>query len=317
MPRSKMTRRAGIATAIGMAFGLLSGTASELTISTINSTTGIENTLTNALLSPGGGVSIVPGSVTYQGTNTATLQQSGTYSGFNLAPSSGSTPTLTLGNGIFLTSGNANIPLTNTINNFSSETGSGSNALLSTLSGTNTNDANVLSFNFNVAAGQTSVSAQFVFGTDEFPTQDITDIFGFFVDGTNFAKFGNGNLISNTPGNPTNFIDNRVDNSRYAIEYNGLTQVFTVTGILGTPNAGGSHTLTIGIADTDDTIFDSGVFVTSLTAGSATGGGGIVDTPPPPVGAIPEPETYALMLVGLAVLGGVAKRRGQRGRRSC
>jgi len=31
---------------------------------------------------------------------------------------------------------------------------------------------------------------------------------------------------------------------------------------------------------------------------------------------VPEPETYALMLAGLAVLGGVAKRRGQHGRRS-
>lgn len=36
------------------------------------------------------------------------------------------------------------------------------------------------------------------------------------------------------------------------------------------------------------------------------------DTPAPPVAAIPEPETYALMLMGLAAIGLVARRRGRR-----
>jgi len=113
----------------------------------------------------------------------------GTYTGFNLAPSSGSTPTLALPDGIVLTSGSANLPLTNTTNQFNPVfPASGSNALLGALSASAggtaaTNDANVISFDFTVAAGMTSVSAQFVFGTDEFPTQSVTDIFGFFVDG--------------------------------------------------------------------------------------------------------------------------------------
>ena len=311
MPKSAATTRTMVAVAASLAFGLASSNASALTISTINTTTGIETVLTNALLASGSGVTVVGGSATYQGTNSADLQQSGTYTGFSLAPSSGSTPTLSLANGIFLTSGNANIPLTNTVNKFDASSGSGANAQLGALSlsaggDPDTFDANVLSFNFNVAAGQTSVSAQFVFGTDEFPTQSVTDIFGFFVDGVNFAKFASGELISNTSGNPTNFIGNPVGGGLYGIEYNGLTQVFTVTGILGAGNLDGSHTLTVGVADTSDSIYDSGVFITSLTTGTSTGGGGI-DVPP----AIPEPETYALMLVGLAVLGGVVRRKKQ------
>ena len=310
MSKSPTITRATLAAAVATALAVASGTASALTIAPINSTAGIENALTSALLSPGGGVSIVAGSVTYQGTNNANLQQSGTYSGFSLAPSSGTTPTLALGNGIVLTSGRANVPLSNTQNETTVATASGSNSALTALSGTGTNDANVLSFNFNVAAGLTSVSAQFVFGTEEFPTQTVTDIFGFFVDGVNYAKFSSGELISNTPGNPTNFIANPVGGGLYGIEYNGLTQVFTVTGILGTANADGSHTLTIGVADTSDTRFDSSVFISALTAGASTGGGGIGNEPTIP--AIPEPETYALMLAGLGMLGAVAKRRKPR-----
>ena len=307
MNKSSITVKTLVATAASTLVALASSGASAQTITTINSTAGIANTLTNAVLAGSSGINVVAGSGTYQGTNTATFQQSATYTGFNLAPTSGSSPTLALANGIFLTSGNANLPNTNTLNQFTGNSGSGANAQLGALSasagGTSvTNDANVLSFNFNVAAGITSVSAQFVFGTDEFPTQSVTDIFGFFVDGVNFAKFGNGQLISNTPGNPTNFISNPVGAGLYGIEYNGLTQVFTVTGILGAGNSDGSHTITIGIADTADTIFDSGVFVASLQAGTATGGGGIVP-------GIPEPETYALMLAGLAAVGFVARRR--------
>ena len=307
MNKSSIATKRLVATAASTLLALASSNVSALTISTINSTTGIANTLTSAVLAASSGINVVAGSGNYQGTNTASFQQSATYTGFNLAPSSGSSPTLTLANGIFLTSGNANVPNINTLNQFSGNSGSGANAQLGALSASaggtlNTNDANVLSFNFNVAAGITSVSAQFVFGTDEFPTQSVTDILGFFVDGVNYAKFSNGQLISNTAGNPTNFISNPVGAGLYGIEYNGLTQVFTVNGILGAGNADGSHTLTIGIADTSDTIFDSGVFVASLKAGTATGGGGIVP-------GVPEPETYAMMLAGLAAVGAAARRR--------
>lgn len=261
-------------------------------------------TLSAAVLGAGSGITIVGGSETYQGN--AAVGQSGTYTGFNLAPSSGSTPTLVLPDGIVLTSGSANLPLTNTTNQFNPVfPASGANALLGALSasagGTSvTNDANVISFDFTVAAGMTSVSAQFVFGTDEFPTQSVTDIFGFFVDGVNYAKFSSGELISNTPGNPTNFILNPVGSGLYGIEYNGLTQAFTVVGLLDTNLA--THTITFGVADTSDTIFDSGVFIAGLTAGTATGGG----INPNPT---PEPASLALLGIGLVGLGAMRRRK--------
>src|SRR5688572_17798133 len=107
-----------LALAAAAVCGLTSQAALALVIAPINSASGIETTLTNALLAPSSGISIVGGSITYQGINTASIQQSGTYSGFNLAPSTGATPTLSLANGILLTSGSAALPLTNTTNQF-------------------------------------------------------------------------------------------------------------------------------------------------------------------------------------------------------
>ena len=117
MNKSSIMIKTLIATAASTLVALASGGVSAQTITTINSTSGIAQTLTNAVLAAGSGINVVAGSGTYQGTNTTSFQQSATYTGFNLAPSSGSSPTLTLANGILLTSGNANLPNTNTQSN--------------------------------------------------------------------------------------------------------------------------------------------------------------------------------------------------------
>jgi hypothetical protein len=271
------------------------GTASALTVTETNNVA----VLNGALLAPGSGIN-----VNTSGLLSGSVQQQGTFTGFTLAPSSGATPTLTLGDGVVLTSGKAATPLTNTVNQYNPIfPGSGSYAPLSALAGTGTNDANVLSYAFTLDAGLNALQMQFVFGTDEFPTQSVTDIFGFFVDGVNFAEFPGGELISNTPGNPTNFILNPVGSGLYGIEYNGLTNVFTVTGLLDGSLA--EHTLNIAIADTSDSIFDSGVYLAGLKGVSSAGGGGIGDPGTP----VPEPATLAIL--GMGLLGLAAIRRSQ------
>jgi len=262
-----------------------------------------------ALLAPDSGITIV-GPITFVG-RVGTIDadytaQSATYSDFALAPSSGSSPTLVLPDGILLTTGSAQVANANINDAISVSPGTGGDPLLTTLSGFETFDANILSFDFTTVAGANAITAKFVFGTDEFPDQLVTDIFGFFVDGVNYARFPGGELISNTPGNPSNFISNPVGSGLYTIEYDGLTPVFTVVGLLDPSRT--IHTLTIGIADTFDTAFDSGVFIGGLAAVTTTNGGGI----DPGIPGVPDTGS-TLGLLTLAALGlGVLQRKRSR-----
>ena len=282
-----------------VAAALTATSAEALTINPVNGA-GAGTALLNAVLAPSSGINVVGGTLNFTGKTDAGKEQSATYTGFTLTPSSGSGATITNPDGILLTSGNANLPTTNTVNNFSNnlvQPGTGSNTLLSTLSGKITHDQNFISFDFTLAdPSQNAVSANFVFASDEFPFEPVTDIFGFFVDNVNYAFFPGGALVSNIlqanfQKNPTPTLIDPAP-SPYPIEYNGLTTSLFVQGILKTNLT--IHTLTIAIADTDDSIFDSGVFIGGLKGGTGNGGG-IIDPP-----TVPEPSALAIMGLGLA-----------------
>lgn len=72
----------------------------------------------------------------------------------------------------------------------------------------------------------------------------------------------------------------------------------------------GNYILEFGVTNWDDEAWDSGLAFNSVTIGTGLGGDDVeIDDDSRHVGAIPEPETYAMMLAGLGVLGLVARRR--------
>mgnify|MGYP003122535543 CR=1 FL=1 len=278
------------------AVAMSASAASALSVTGFDPATDPTGVVTNALLASGSGINIVSGSESYVGA----AGQGGTFSGLSLTSASGN-PTLGMSSGILLTSGTAAaLPQTNTASNFTVETGSGSDADLSALvGGGNVNDVNFLSFSFTVDSGN-AVTADFIFGSDEFPDQSVTDVFGIFVDGVNYAFFEDGSLVSFVTGeNASQF----VANNDYAIEYDGLSRRLTFTGLLDADLT--EHTIKIAIGDTSDNAFDSGVFVSGLQAiTTASETGGVT----PGVGAaVPIPAS--LPLLGAAVAGFAAFRR--------
>lgn len=283
--------------AAGMALAMVGTSAHALVVSPTDDAAA----LSAALLAPSSGITISAGSETLIGS---TVQQ-GTYTDFNLSSTQAGMPTLSMPDGVVLTSGDANFSTTtNTTNSYSINSGTGAYQPLvdlATTGGLNTTqfNANVLEFEFTLddAVANNSITANFLFATDEFPTQSVTDIMGIFINGINYAFFPNGDLVSNQSGDPNSFFNNNpVGAEGYPIEWNGLTNVFTVIG-LANP---GVNTFALAISDTSDTIFDSAVFFGGMFASFTTGEGGIV-TP-----TVSEPAMIPLML---GVLGAMTLMR--------
>ena len=269
--------------------------AFALSINPLVSDSNTGTALATAWLGASSGITVVD-PVSY----VVATNQAGTYTGFALNSSSSTSPNVTFGDGILLTSGNANIPDTNTEDDFGVVTSTGSSTTISTITGLTTNDANSISFSFTVGSGITSISSNFIFGSEEFPEfagTSFADGFAFVVDGINYAKFSDGTNVSlATLSSNANLLDNTAD--IYGIEYDGFTLALGIVGILNSSLS--EHTLEIVIADTGDSILDSGVFLSALSGGNDTGGGGIKVTP--------VPAALPLMATALGLFG-FSKRR--------
>jgi len=191
----------------------------------------------------------------------------------------------TLPDGILLTSGFAAPADSNTTSSFtglaSGQGDAGLDALLASQGFSDeTADATVLSFDFTVDAGINAISLDFIFGTEEYSEfiDSFPEIAAVFVDGVNYAGFSDGSLLTltgSTVGNGNFFNNDPWNNAPVTdplnIEYDGVSAPLTLLGLLDTSLV--VHTIKIAVSDTNDTAWDTGLFLANLQ-GLALGGDG-------------------------------------------
>jgi Ca2+-binding RTX toxin-like protein len=231
-----------------------------------------DTTLTDALLAPSSGITIIDGSIALSASGADAVNF---YDG-SLAP-------LGIDAGLLLTSGTT--PGTyNTVGWFGTDNSGTSgfyngdaniDAVVNTVFQTQSYDATKLSFDFTVTdPTATSVSFDIVFGSDEFPewVDQFVDCAVVMVNGVNYA------LFNHDPLHPLSVVGSNLaagyfqDNAGNVlpIEYDGVSHVLKIVAPI---IPGAVNHIEIGIADTGDHIYDSGIFISNLAAGNIPGSG--------------------------------------------
>ena len=239
----------------------------------------------SSLLAPDSGVSVLPSSLILSSSGSDAV---------NLYD--GSLSALGIGAGLLLTTGT--MPgMTNTVEWYGQDNSAASgvfyngdaeiDAVVNSVFQTQSYDATILSFDFTVSdPTATSVSFDLVFGSDEYPewVDQFVDCAIVMVNGVNYALFNHNPMhpLSVVSSNLAAgyFQDNAVDPvtglSPFPIEYDGISHVLKIVAPIIT--GGATNNIRIGIADTGDHIYDSGLFIANFVAG-AIPGSGVVMTP--------------------------------------
>jgi len=246
---------------------------------------------------PNTGISVLPSSITYVGKSN----QASTYAAATLGG-------LIDTDGIVLTTGSANFPTSNTSSGYTNITGTGASVDVSQLSKQYTYDKNLLAFDFT-ASGIDSVTTKFVFASEEYPewTGIFRDGFALLIDGVNVARFDETNFVvldncssngvypcTDTTQNDNGFMTPNSGATAKPIEYDGYTAVLTATGLLD--NTKSVHSLQVVIADSNDPLWDSAVFLSQLR-GLGDASATVVPLPAP------------VLLLGSALVGLFARPR--------
>lgn len=168
---------------------------------------------------------------------------------------------------------------------------------------TTANDAARLTVNFTLAS-PSAIAFDFAFGSVEFPayTSSFTDAAYVFLDGTQITFDSTGKPVQ-VGASFASLLTTADTNTAFSNPHGLLGPLTTVSGNL----AAGSHTLQFEVADTNDDILDSALFVSNLrlttnAGGPATGGTGSMGGT-----KVPEPATLAVL--GSGLLGLFAGRR--------
>lgn len=244
--------------------------------------------LANTLLSSTNGLLIDANSIALSyGTFSAYDYMTQSYSnGSSISYYDGSITSLGIGSGLLLSSGDAKPTSTNSSSSYGKSltmaSGSDSdtdftNVAKAAFSGSGTShDSTWMEFDFTVADPYNTKGITFdlVFGSDEYPeysNSSYVDIAGVFLNGTNIALFNSSatNPLSVTQSNVNLGYFNNNALGAYPVEYDGISNKLTIYA----PLQPGTNTLKIGVADTGDHVYDSGLYISNLKATQFGGSG--------------------------------------------
>lgn len=203
---------------------------------------------------------------------------------------SGTLP-LGIGAGILLTSGSGTPSTENTTGSYTAVNGAygDEDLLLAAKAGlgnnaSSTNDASVVSFSITVSDPSVStIAIDLMLGSEEYPefANSFVDVAAVFVNGVNYA------LVNGQSNQPFSVLQKNIDDgffrdnttNQLPIEYDGISNKVTVF----LPVNIGANSIKIGIADTNDSAYDSGLFVSNLRVAQGAGDGSglkiVVDVP--------------------------------------
>ena len=281
---------------VGLAFGGGLMSAAVASALTINQTT---NTATLGAALGGSGLTINNVVI-----NNGAASQFGTYTGFT-------SPPVTAGNGVVLSTGQVvetTAAFVSAGDSPSTDTGAPGTAEFDAYGPGNitnfsdSNDVAALQVDFTLNAAS-QVGFDFVFGSVEFPvyTSSFTDAFVAFLDGTGAANqivFDASNNPVQVGGSFASALTTLDTNTAFA-GIHGLVQLQTFTLA---PLAVGAHSIIFEVADVNDHILDSAVFLSNFHAGE--GQGGTI----PGGGGVPEPASVLLLAAGFAGLAALRRR---------
>jgi len=260
-----------------------------------------------AAMNPTLAASVVAGTAPFRVISASTTSSGiSTFEGVTVSDVIGLASSLTIPRGIFLSSGSAAPLMYNSESGATVNNGApGDTDVLNVVTAAfpdeadSTFDAAVLQATIFVTdPGLRTLSFDLVFGSEEFPEYSSQYVDGAIVmiDGVNYALFsGAATPLSVTNSNVAAgyFYNNSGDTGGgtlpgaamiLPVEFDGVSQTLRITAPLGAGTAttidgvsGVLHTIKLAVADTNDAILDSGMWVGNLSVGGDPGFGVVVD----------------------------------------
>ena len=235
--------------------------------------------IVGALVDPLMGIAVEPGSIRLHPSAPSALSLY-----------DGSLTGLGIGAGLLLTSGKAP-GLTNTVGWYGQDNSPVSgyfngdadvDAAVNRVFQTKSYDATSLAFDFRVTdPNASSISFDLVFGSDEYPewVNAFVDGAVVIINGVNYALFDQNPdrpLSVIAPNLAAGYFQNNAG-SVLPVEYDGVSRSLRIVAPILT--GGALNTIKIAIADTGDHIYDSGLFISGMRAGTSPGQGLVVRPP--------------------------------------